>query len=130
MAYDIIAQETAAVAATSPAEIAIFQRMDTDADAYTVPVGRIFKGFTFCHNTGTSWDYTFYPGTTSVAANSRAGDGGAVLDGTFHHTSTGFENKYPLYMNAGDKIKRRSSHSWYLMGIETTVNTVSWDTSS
>ena len=59
MAYDIIAQETAAVAATSPAEIAIFQRMDTDADAYTVPVGRIFKGFTFCHNTGTSWDYTF-----------------------------------------------------------------------
>ena len=130
MAYDIIAQESSGSTTTSPAEVAIFMRLSDSADQYTVPTGKIFKGFSFCHNTGTSWEYTFTPGTISTTTNSQAGDGGAALSGTFYHTSTGFENKYPIYMNAGDKIERRGSHSWYLMGLETTVNTVSWDTSS
>ncbi len=129
MAYDTVAQ-AAPSTTTSPAEVAIWINMSSDTIEYEVPAGKIFKGWLIGHSTSTSPDYTYTPGATSTAAHSIMGNNGALFNGGFHHTSTGFEGKWPMMMNAGDKIKRRSSHNWTLMGLETTVNTVSWDTSS
>ena len=129
MAYDTVAQGHDSSTITSPAEVAIWINMVSDNIEYTVPTGKIFKGWMHCQNASTSPTYTYTPSSTSVGANSQMGSNGSVLDGTFYHTSTGFENRWPIMMNAGDKIKRRSSHNWTLMGLETTVNTVSWDTS-
>lgn len=129
MAYDTIAQ-TAPNTTASPNEVAIWIYMGSDDREYEVPAGKIFKGWLMSHDTSTSPAYTYTPGTTSTTANSQMGHNGASIGGTFYHTSTGFESKWPLNLNAGDKIKRRSSHPWTLMGLETTVNTVSWDTSS
>ena len=130
MAYDTIAQAAGPTSTVSPAEVAIWINMSSNTIEYEVPAGKIFKGWLIAHDTSTSPDYTYTPGSTSVGANSQMGNAGAVFNGTFRHTSTGFESKWPLNLNAGDKIKRRSSHPWTLMGLETTVNTVSWDTSS
>ncbi len=132
MAYDTVAQGHDSVgAATSPAEVAIWIRMNSDTIIYTVPTGKIFKGWLFAHDTSTSPAYTYTPSAATLALNAQMGGTGAgnELLGTFYHTSTGFENKWPIMMNAGDKLMRRSSQSWTLMGLETAVNTVSWDTS-
>jgi hypothetical protein len=130
MAYDTIAQAGPAAGATSPNEVAIWMNFGADSIEYQVPAGKIFKGWLVAHDSSTSPTYTYTPGPTSTTGHSQMGNNGSVLDGTFYHTSTGFESKWPMMMNAGDKIRRRSSHSWTLMGLETTVNTVSWDTSS
>jgi hypothetical protein len=131
MAYDTVAQgHDSAATITSPAEVAIWINMSTDSIEYTVPNGKMFRGWLLPHSTSTSPDYTYTPGTTSTTANSQMGNNGALFSGTMYHTSTGHDAKWPINMNAGDKIKRRSSHPWTLMGLETTVNTVSWDTSS
>ena len=128
MAYDIVAQE--AGAPTSPNEVAILIYMASDSIIYTVPAGKTFKGWIIGHSASTSPTYVYTPGATSVAAHSIMGNNGGEFTGTLHHTSTGMENKWPMMMNAGDKLKRASSHNWVLMGLETAVNTVSWDTSS
>jgi len=130
MAYDIVAQAAGPTSTVSPAEVAIWINMSSDSIEYTVPTGKVFKGWIHCHNSSTSIGYTYTPSSTSTTAHSIMGNNGSAYDGEFGHTSTGFENKWPIMMNAGDKIKRRSSHPWTLMGLETTVNTVSWDTSS
>ena len=129
MAYDTIAQAGPATTA-SPNEVAIWIYMSSDSIEYEVPAGKIFKGWIHCHNASTSIGYSYTPGSTSTGAFTNMGNEGALLNGEFGHTSTGFENRWPINMNAGDKLKRRSSHPWTLMGLETTVNTVSWDTSS
>jgi hypothetical protein len=129
MAYDTVAQ-AGVVTTTSPNEVAIWINMSSDSIEYTVPAGKIFKGWILSYTTGGNSDYTYTPSAASIALHSTMGNNGALFNGAFYHTSTGFENKYPMMMNAGDKIKRRSSHAWTLMGLETTVNTVSWDTSS
>jgi hypothetical protein len=98
---------------------------------YTVPTGKIFKGWILARDSSSNCDYTITYGAISKANFLPYGAaGGTALGGTMYHTSTGFEGKWPIYLNAGDKIERRSSHPWYLMGLETAVNTVSWDTSS
>tara|TARA_Y100000758_G_C15828209_1_gene340927 strand:- start:102 stop:503 length:402 start_codon:yes stop_codon:yes gene_type:complete len=133
MAYDIIAQESATTATTtSPEEIAIWMYMaDNSYPGYTVPTGKIFKGWMLARDTSSSCDYTITYAAISKAAKLPYGnEGGTTLAGTMYHVSTGFEGKWPIYLNAGDNIQRRSSHPWYLMGLETIVNTVSWDTSS
>jgi hypothetical protein len=131
MAYDTVAQgHDSSGTTTSPNEVAIWMYFTSDTIEYTVPTGKIFKGWLLPYNTTTSPDYTFTPSAASIALHSTMGNNGAVFNGTFYHTSTGHDAKWPMMMNAGDKIKRRSSHTWTLMGLETTVNTVSWDTSS
>ena len=131
MAYDTVAQAGPTEAVTSPAEVAIWIYMSSDSIEYTVPAGKIFKGWIQAHNASTAPTFTYTPGSISRAAHSIMGNnGGAITGSTFYHTSTGFEGKWPIYMNAGDKLKRSSSHNWMIIGIETTVNTVSWDTSS
>jgi len=131
MAYDIVAQ-AAPSTVTSPAEVAIWIRMNSDTIIYTVPTGKVFKGWIMNVNSSSDVEYTYTPSAATLALNSQMGGTGAgnELLGTFYHTSTGFENKHPIMMNAGDQLKRRGSQAWTLMGLETTVNTVSWDTSS
>jgi hypothetical protein len=129
MAYDTIAQAAPATT-TSPNEVAILIYMGADTTIYTVPEGKIFKGWIIGHSGSTSPTYTYTPGSVSTTAHSIMGNAGGEITGTLHHTSTGFENKWPMMMNALDTLKRASSHNWTLMGLETTVNTVSWDTSS
>ena len=131
MAYDTVAQGHDSVGTvTSPAEVAIWMYFATDSEEYTVPNGKIFKGWIISRNETSNCDFTYTPGSTSLAANSKMGDRGSAHSGTMYHSSTGMDNRWPVHMNAGDKVKRRSSHTWFLMGLETTVNTVSWDTSS
>ena len=116
MAYDIVAQQSTGV--TSPAEVAIWKKGTDNATLYTVPTGKMFRGWIIARDASSGENYKYTP------------SGGTALDGSFFHTSTGFEGRWPINMNAGDQIACRSSHYWTLMGIETAINTVSWDTSS
>lgn len=127
MAYDTVAQ-AGPETTTSPNEVAIFMRMGT-GHTYTVPTGKIFKGH--IHSASASSNVYFYytPSAATLVLNPKQGDDGAYLQDYFYHTSTGFENKWPVYLNAGDILRADSSEDWFLIGLETTVNTVSWDTS-
>ena len=129
MAYDIVAQSSGGTI-TSPAEVAILMYMATDSEEYEVPTGKMFRGWIMARDGSSNCDYTYTPGTIAKAANAKMGDRGSAHSGTMYARSTGDNGQWPINMNAGDKIKRRSSHPWTLMGLETAINTVSWDTSS
>ena len=90
MAYDTVAQGHDSPGTTaSPNEIAIWIYMGHDDREYTVPTGKIFKGWLISHDSSTSPAYTYTPGTASKAANTQMGHNGAAIGGTFYHTSTG-----------------------------------------
>ena len=130
MAYDTVAQQAPAGATTSPAEVAIWVYMVDNNVEYEVPTGKMFRGWIMARDGSSNCDYTYTPGSVATTAFAKQGSNGSALSGTMYSRSTGDNGQWPINMNAGDKLKRRSSHTWYLMGIETTINTVSWDTSS
>jgi hypothetical protein len=118
MAYDTIAQAAPAGAITSPAEVMIHRTAVASTDLYTVPDGKVFKGYLVYQEAG--------------AARCRIKDNGSSTYVTFNfgYSSTGSDTRWPIFLNAGDVISGDGSlANWMLMGIETTVNTVSWDTS-
>lgn len=129
MAYDIVAQASAGQI-TSPAEVAIWVYMIADDVEYEVPAGKMFRGWIMARDGSSNCEYTYTPSSVSLGAFSKMGYNGGALNGTMYSRSTGDNGQWPINMNAGDKVKRNSSHTWYLMGIETAINTVSWDTSS
>ena len=130
MAYDIVAQESSGSTVTSPAEVALWVHMADDSVMYSVPTGKMFRGWIVARDASSNCDYTYTPGSVSTGAFAKMGNNSSAYNGTMYHTSTGFDGRWPINMNALDSIKRRSSHNWVLMGIETAINTVSWDTGS
>ena len=120
MAYDTVAQTAPAGATVSPAEVMIHKANTAGStDLYTVPAGKVFKGYIVSQEAG--------------AARCRIKDSGSSTYVTFNfgYSSTGSRVHWPMFLNAGDVISSDGSvYNWMLMGIETTVNTVSWDTSS
>ena len=130
MAYDIVAQESSGSTVTSPAEVAIWVKMVDDSVIYTVPTGKMFRGWVVARDGSSNCDYTYTPGSVATGAFAKMGNNGAALNSTFYSRSTGDMGQWPINMNAGDALKRRSSHDRTLMGIETAINTVSWDTGS
>ena len=118
MAYDTIAQAAGPSTTISPAEVMIHKQGVTSTDVYTVPAGKVFKGYLVYQEAG--------------AARCRIKDNGSETYVTFNfgYSSTGSDTRWPIFLNAGDIISGDGSlANWMLMGIETTVNTVSWDTS-
>ena len=133
MAYDTVAQghdSTASSTDSSPAELAIWVYMADDNVIYTVPTGKMFRGWILARDGSSNCSYTYTPGAVGKLGFLKQGSNGNALSGTMYSRSTGDNGQWPIMMNAGDKLQRRSSETWYLMGIETAINTVSWDTSS
>ena len=73
MAYDTVAQGHDSSTTTSPAEVAIWIRMNSDSIQYEVPAGKIFKGWLVSHDTSTSPAYTYTPSSATLALNSQMG---------------------------------------------------------